>query len=131
MAVRKISIPSLMMLQALAIERTVATRTADPVQYSLISHIADLRSEFCDAVPSFIPLGSRSFGCNEKRQHFVRQMIVKQLWFRSVPESGKQLVPGFTNRKDVGFRWKRSSKLTSKWSCTTDKLAIAPVRIGL
>ena len=47
-------------------------------------------------------------------------------------ESGrKQLVPGFTNRKDVGFPWKRSSKLTSKWSCTTDKLAIAPVRIGL
>ena len=35
----------------------------------------------------------------------------------------KQLVPKFTNRKDVGFPWKRSSKLTSKRSCTTDYCA--------
>ena len=43
----------------------------------------------------------------------------------------KQLVPRLTNRKDVGFPWKRSSKLTSKRSCTTDKRATAPVRIDL
>ena len=35
----------------------------------------------------------------------------------------KKLVPRFTNRKDVGFPWKRSSKLTSKRSCTTDYCA--------
>ena len=36
----------------------------------------------------------------------------------------KQLVPRFTNRKDVGFPWKRSSKLTSKRSCTTRLLRL-------
>ena len=43
----------------------------------------------------------------------------------------KQLVPRFTNRKDVAFPWKRSSRLTSKRTCTTDKRATAPVRIDL
>ena len=42
----------------------------------------------------------------------------------------KQLVPGFTNRKDAGF-WTCSLKLNSKRSCTTDQRATAPVRIDL